>query len=319
MNYYEHHLGDYLRDTAHLSMLEDAAYRRLLDRIYSTEQGIPADQVYRVVRARAKDEQAAVDAVLAEFFELVDGLYIQGRAMAEIEKAKRRIDAAQRNGRNGGRPKRNQPGSITGTEQKPSGFSLGSESETQSKALQSPISNLHTPEKNQNARVGFDGWAFVEQRMQPKYPKGLFKQPHWITASRAVETLVLEQGVDPELIAANVEAFARECQVNGTEARYVMNPARWLAEGYWRGPFNTSPQVGESPEKIRMREAEVREWAELTRRADASGFRAPLTGESMGAFRTLLQRHEDAQRDERKRSTTGPAPIAALLPTRASA
>jgi len=27
MNYYEHHLGDYVRDTAHLSMLEDGACR----------------------------------------------------------------------------------------------------------------------------------------------------------------------------------------------------------------------------------------------------------------------------------------------------
>lgn len=32
MNYYPFHIGDYLTETAHLSWLEDCAYRRLLDR-----------------------------------------------------------------------------------------------------------------------------------------------------------------------------------------------------------------------------------------------------------------------------------------------
>lgn len=42
MNFYEHHLGDYMRDTAHLSMIEDAAYRRLLDAYYIREAPLPA-------------------------------------------------------------------------------------------------------------------------------------------------------------------------------------------------------------------------------------------------------------------------------------
>ena len=47
-----HHLGDYAKDTAHLSMLETGAYRLLLDRYYGTEQGIPADQAHRIARAK---------------------------------------------------------------------------------------------------------------------------------------------------------------------------------------------------------------------------------------------------------------------------
>ena len=80
MNYYERHLGDYAKDTAHLSMLEHGAYTLLLDRYYSTEQGIPADQVHRLTRARTREEKAAVDAVLSEFFTLEDGVWINGRA-----------------------------------------------------------------------------------------------------------------------------------------------------------------------------------------------------------------------------------------------
>ena len=84
MNYYERHLGDYARDAGHLTMLEHGAYTLLLDRYYTTEQGIPADQAHRICRARTRDERAAVDAVLQEFFTLTDGVHHQKRVDAEI-------------------------------------------------------------------------------------------------------------------------------------------------------------------------------------------------------------------------------------------
>lgn len=86
MNYYEHHLGDYAKDTAHLTMLEDGAYRRLLDRYYGTESGIPAAQAHRIARARTREEKQAVDAVLEEFFFLVEGAWKNNRAEEEIKK-----------------------------------------------------------------------------------------------------------------------------------------------------------------------------------------------------------------------------------------
>jgi uncharacterized protein YdaU (DUF1376 family) len=70
LNYYEHHLGDYLRDTAHLSMIEDGAYRRLLDAYYIREAPLPLvlRDVYRLVRASSKQDREAVETVLREFF-----------------------------------------------------------------------------------------------------------------------------------------------------------------------------------------------------------------------------------------------------------
>lgn len=84
MNYYQRHLGDYARDTAHLSMIEHGAYTMLLDRYYATEQGIPEDQAYRVARARTREEKSAVSAVLAEFFTLEEGVWVQRRVREEI-------------------------------------------------------------------------------------------------------------------------------------------------------------------------------------------------------------------------------------------
>jgi uncharacterized protein YdaU (DUF1376 family) len=104
INYYERHLGDYARDTGHLSLVEHGVYTLLLDRYYASEHPIPAADVYRVARARSKDERAAVDAVLAEFFKLEDGFYHQKRIDQEIEKylakgpqrEKQKADAAER-------------------------------------------------------------------------------------------------------------------------------------------------------------------------------------------------------------------------------
>lgn len=142
MNYYEHHLGDYAKDTAHLSMLEHGAYRLLLDRYYSTEQGIPADQAHRLARARTREEREAVDTVLSEFFVLKDGIWRNGRADEEVAKAQIKITAAQENGKKGGRPKKN----PAATQEKPGGFSAGSKNETQSKAHQTPDTKHHSPE-----------------------------------------------------------------------------------------------------------------------------------------------------------------------------
>ncbi len=102
MNYYSHHIGDYTTDTAHLSLLEDGAYRRLMDRYYTTEAPLPADEtaLFRVVRARADDEQAAVRVVLAEFFELTDAGWSHKRCDAEIDafkaKSGKAADAANK-------------------------------------------------------------------------------------------------------------------------------------------------------------------------------------------------------------------------------
>lgn len=104
MNYYERHLGDYARDTGHLSLLEHGVYTLLLDRYYASELPIPEADVYRVARARSKEERAAVDAVLSEFFTLEDGFYRQKRIDSEIERylekepqrEKKKADAADR-------------------------------------------------------------------------------------------------------------------------------------------------------------------------------------------------------------------------------
>lgn len=86
MNYYEHHLGDYVRDTAHLSMLQDGAYHRLLAAYYIREKPLPADhkECFKLARANSKSERTAVVRVLEEFFKLGSDGYRQKRADEQI-------------------------------------------------------------------------------------------------------------------------------------------------------------------------------------------------------------------------------------------
>jgi uncharacterized protein YdaU (DUF1376 family) len=100
MNYYEHHLGDYLKDTAHLSVIEDGIYLRLLHQYYILEAPLPRDRLAcaKLARARSKAELSAVDYVLDTFFALHDDGYHQSRADREIveyrKKQEQRKDAS---------------------------------------------------------------------------------------------------------------------------------------------------------------------------------------------------------------------------------
>jgi uncharacterized protein YdaU (DUF1376 family) len=84
VNYYERHIGDYLKDTAHLSLLEHGIYTRLLDVYYTRESGIPVAEVARLIGARSRDEKEALQAVLAEFFVLDADRWTQARCESEI-------------------------------------------------------------------------------------------------------------------------------------------------------------------------------------------------------------------------------------------
>jgi len=143
MNYYERHLGDYAKDTTHLSMLEHGAYALLLDRYYASEEAILDQIKYKICHATKSKERAAVDFILNSFFTLIDGAWTNRRAEDEIIKYKKRVVAAQSNGKKGGRPKTQ--GEPSGTHGKPTGLIPVNPDVTQLKALHTPCT-IHQEE-----------------------------------------------------------------------------------------------------------------------------------------------------------------------------
>lgn len=102
VKYYQRHIGDYIRDTAHLSLLEHGIYSRLLDLYYSRECPLPVDAVDRLVGVRTPAEKKALENVLHEFFENDDGNgWRNRRADLEIAKAADFMAKAKESGKHG--------------------------------------------------------------------------------------------------------------------------------------------------------------------------------------------------------------------------
>ena len=101
MNYYNYHIGDYRTATAHLTLEEDATYKRLLDYQYDKEAPILNDAL--VIARRIRSTEKLVNAMLEEFFTLTDEGWIHKRVMERINEHKEFISKQVDNGRKGGR------------------------------------------------------------------------------------------------------------------------------------------------------------------------------------------------------------------------
>lgn len=84
MHYFNFNIGDYASHTRHLSLLEDLAYRRLLDAYYLGEKPLQGeiDLVARAIGMREHEEE--VEYVLTLFFESTPDGFINKRADEEI-------------------------------------------------------------------------------------------------------------------------------------------------------------------------------------------------------------------------------------------
>lgn len=107
MHYFQFNIGDYASHTRHLSLMEDLAYRRMLDSYYLREAALPenAAEVARLIGMR--DHIPEIEQVLADFFELTAEGWRHGRADREIAGYARFLEKQRENGKRGGRPRNN--------------------------------------------------------------------------------------------------------------------------------------------------------------------------------------------------------------------
>lgn len=156
MNYYRRYIGDYQRDTMHLSLLEHGAYTMLLDSFYAQDGNLPESHtvLFRLCRATSEEEKDAVRKVADEFFPTVDGKRANGRGVRELDAAIPRIQSAKENGKKGGRPAKAKP-QQTETETQPVSEKL-THAEPDAKAIQPPATNPHPPAANHQPPVTED-------------------------------------------------------------------------------------------------------------------------------------------------------------------
>lgn len=120
VNWYPHHIGDFARRTRGLSMIEDCAYRRLLEEYYLTEGPLANEERYDLAGARSVDERDAVDYVLQRFFTLTpEGTWRQEHAEGVIADYQRGKKQASEGGKKSGQKRRGQQGEEASTPVEP--------------------------------------------------------------------------------------------------------------------------------------------------------------------------------------------------------
>lgn len=95
MNFYPFHIGDYAVHTRHLSLMEDLAYRRLIDLYYTTEQPITLDVEKAAKLIGMREYIKEVSEVLSDYFLKSEDCYVNTRCDKEIEAYKAKADRAR--------------------------------------------------------------------------------------------------------------------------------------------------------------------------------------------------------------------------------
>lgn len=106
MHYYKFNIKDWTRDTAHLSVIEEGVYRRLLDHYYESEKPIPKETAVVIRKLRLAGHEDSLSVILGEFFADQDDGYHHFRCDDEISKYHAKAGANKVNGKLGGRPRK---------------------------------------------------------------------------------------------------------------------------------------------------------------------------------------------------------------------
>ena len=118
MHYYKKNIGDYRRNTIHLSLLEHGVYSQLIDQYYLKE-GVgfdkPVESIARLIGARTEDEVAVVSVILDEFFTETDSGYIHNKCDENLKDYIAQGNRSRENGKKAVKPSRNPVGNLVGT------------------------------------------------------------------------------------------------------------------------------------------------------------------------------------------------------------
>ncbi|MFZ6750093.1 YdaU family protein [Undibacterium sp. Ren11W] len=153
MHYYNFHIGDFRSGSIHLTRIERAIYRELIDVYYDTEKPLPLDldALCHTVGARTEEERMIIAELLKYKFVKTENGYSNKRCDDDISAYHAKATTAKENGKRGGRPPKQK---TKHNPEEPSGFPsgydpvpMGLPEQTGSQANQEPITinQLNTP------------------------------------------------------------------------------------------------------------------------------------------------------------------------------
>lgn len=234
MNFYAFHIGDYASATRHLSWVEDAAYRRLLDVYYTREAPLPLElrQVYRLVIASTDEQREAVDTILAEFFTLADDGWRHSRCDAEISRAQeKRLKAAQ-----SANARWSNAHSTADALPTDYGRNANASDEACERIESDCEGNAPIPTPTPSKQHIREPSGFAE--FWSAYPKKVGK-----AEARKAFSKAKINGHLPDVLKAISEQAASE-QWRKEGGQFIPNPATWIRQGRWEDEsISTAPRV----------------------------------------------------------------------------
>ena len=101
MHYYQFNIGDYMSHTRHLSLLEDLAYRRLLDEYYLHERPLNSGLTGIARQIGMREHEDVVIYILESFFVMKEELmgWTNTRCDHEIQQYRERLSNASKAGK----------------------------------------------------------------------------------------------------------------------------------------------------------------------------------------------------------------------------
>jgi uncharacterized protein YdaU (DUF1376 family) len=215
MHYYQFNIGDYLSHTKHLDVMEDLAYRRLLDLYYLHERPLNSGIASVARQIGMRDHETEVKSVLEEFFHLSQDGWINDRANKEIKHFHSKIDQASRAGK-------------ASAERRMSARST----DVQPTNNQEPITNNHKPkvENTRGSRLSpdfclTDEWKdFCQQDRPDLNPSKVFEtfKDYWVAKAG-------QQGVKLDWFATwrNWVRSQNQALVNKADQVFTTVPSRF--------------------------------------------------------------------------------------------
>lgn len=215
MFHYQHHIGDFLKDTSFLTNEEMAIYLRLMWLYYDTEQPLKDDLKALAIKANSRGKEKLVANLLEIFFFNENGAWHHSRCDSEIEEYHNYLEKQASNGRLGGRPKK-----PTANPPLSGGQPNHNPTITQPKPKKSLTVN-RKPQTNlsigQNLVDGFDTWWNLYDKKEDR---------------KIAYQLWEKLNPSDELIKTIIEK-TRAYVVARPDRQYRLNPPKWLRGEKW--------------------------------------------------------------------------------------
>jgi len=198
MHYYQHHIGDFIKDTSYLTNEEVGIYMKLLWLYYDTEKPLPKNLFVLSMKANARDSESIVTGILNMFFIETDDGWHHTRCDQEIAHYHSLIENASKAGK---------------------ASALKRAINSRSTIVQ-PTSNQEPVTKNHIKTIQPEGFDLFWNAYDKKVGK-----PNAIKQWQKIKP-------DAQLIAIIVNK-AKADKVAKPDNKYRKDPERWLKGQHW--------------------------------------------------------------------------------------